>query len=60
MGLFDFNFYSGDIHGDKGSSIIEFVKIIGGALFGITITKGYEWLDETGDIALLISPDKKW
>jgi|SRR6185312_5434109 len=70
MSLFDFNFYSGDVHGESPSSMMEFFKIIGGAIFGIAVTKGYEWLgdkkrikrsgtDLINEVLLLEEPIKK-
>src|ERR1700722_10908475 len=70
MAYFDFNFYTGDVYGETTSSIIEFLKIIGGAIFGIAITKGVELFGErkrikrTGEdlineVLLLEEPIKK-
>ena len=41
-----------------GSSLSSISELIGS--FAFSPAEGYEWLDETSDISLLISPDKRW
>jgi len=40
------------------SSLSSISELVGS--FAFHPAEGYEWLDETSDISLLISPDRKW
>jgi len=40
------------------SSLSSISELVGS--FAFAPAEGYEWLDETSDIALLISPDGRW
>lgn len=40
------------------SSLSSISELVGS--FAFSPAEGYEWLDETSNISLLISPDKRW